>query len=184
MPLLTSLLSYHLLIKVDCKILVPPAVPQSGSAAAVSGEAQWTGSHRTGPVAEGMEGRIPARIQSVGIIRNHHRKDGGRCKRTDGIRLGIAAVVLTSVRTCRSEFLQRIAAEIPDRRKPGVMPDMFIRRTGRRERGAGRFPDRNGGQFSGNENQPCQQRETDRQQQSGALFCEKFFHNEDTISPS
>ena len=138
----------------------------------VSGEFLWTGPHRTGPVAERMEGRIPARIQSVGIIRNHHRKDGGRCQRTDGIRLGIAAVVLTAVRTCRPEFLQGIAAEIPDRRKPRVMPDMFIRRTGRRERGAGRFADRNRGQFSCNENQPCQQGENDRQQQSGALFCE------------
>ena len=157
-------------MKVDCKILVPPAVPQPGYAAAVSGEVQWTGPHRTGPVAERMEGRIPARIQSVGIIGNHHRKDGGRCKRTDGIRLGIAAVVLTSVRTCGPEFLQYIAAEIPDRRKPGVMPDTFICRTGRRERCARHFANRNGGQFSCNANQSCQQHETDRQQQSDDLF--------------
>ena len=122
-----------------------------------------------------MKGRIPARIQAVGIIRNHHRKDGGCCQRTDGIRLGIAAVVLTAVRTSRPEFLQGIAAEIPDGRKPGVMPDPFICRTGRRERCARHFANRNGGLFSCNENQPCQQHETERQQQSDDFFEKSFF---------
>ena len=122
-------------------MLVPLAAPQSGTAATVSGEAQRSGPHRTGPVAERMKRRIPARIQSIGIIRNHHRKNGGRCQHTVGIRWGIATVVLTAARTCGPEFLQHIDSEIPDRRKPDVMPDAFIRLTGRWKRSVRCFAD-------------------------------------------